>query len=57
MKLFLDTNILIDVVVNRKPWVDEALVLFELAKQQRLSLVVTDFSFINLAYITRKLFS
>lgn len=56
MKLFLDTNILIDVIANRKPWVDEALVLFELAKQQRLSLVVADFSFINLAYITRKLF-
>ena len=57
MKLFLDTNILIDVVANRKPWVDEALVLFELAKQQQFSLVVADFSFINLAYITRKLFS
>lgn len=57
MKLFLDTNILIDVIANRKPWVDEALVLFELAKQQRLSLVVADFSFINLAYITRKFFS
>ena len=57
MKLFLDTNILIDVVANRKPWVDEALVLLELAKQQQLSLVVADFSFINLAYITRKLLS
>ena len=26
MKLFLGTNILIDVIANRKPWVDEALV-------------------------------
>ncbi len=31
MKLFLDTNILIDVVANRQPWVDDALVLLELA--------------------------
>lgn len=57
MKLFLDTNILIDVIANRKPWVDEALVLLELAKQKKLTLIVTDFSFINLAYITRKLFT
>ena len=56
MKLFLDTNILIDVIANRKPWVDEALVLLELAKQKKLTLIVADFSFINLAYITRKLF-
>ena len=57
MKLFLDTNILIDVIANRKPWVDEALVLLELAKQKKLTLIVTDFSFINLDYITRKLFT
>ena len=57
MKLFLDTNILIDVIANRKPWVDEALVLLELAKQKKLTLIVADFSFINLAYITRKLFT
>ena len=57
MKLFLDTNILIDVIANRKPWVDEALVLFELSKQKKLTLIVADFSFINLAYITRKLFT
>lgn len=57
MKLFLDTNILIDVIANRKPWVDEALVLLELAKQKKLTLIVADFSFINQAYITRKLFT
>ena len=57
MKLFLDTNILIDVIANRKPWVDEALVLLELAKQKKLTVIVADFSFINLAYITRKLFT
>lgn len=57
MKLFLDTNILIDVIANRKPWVDEALVLLELAKQKKLTLIVANFSFINLAYITRKLFT
>ena len=55
MKVFLDTNVLIDVVMNRKPWVDDALVLLELANQRKLSLVAVDLSFINIAYITRKM--
>jgi len=29
MKILLDTNVLMDVVANRRPWVDDALVLFE----------------------------
>lgn len=33
MKLFLDTNIIIDVIANRQPWVQEALILLELAKE------------------------
>lgn len=44
MRLFLDTNVLIDVVMNRKPWVDDALVLFELANQRKLSLFAVDLS-------------
>ena len=31
MRVFLDTNILIDIVLNRKPRVDAALVLLELS--------------------------
>lgn len=57
MKLFLDTNVLIDVVMNRKPWVDDALVLLELANQRELSLIAADLSFINISYITRKMLS
>ena len=56
MKVLLDTNILIDVVANRKPWVEDALVLFELANQKKITLVAADYSLINIAYITRKLF-
>ena len=57
VRLFLDTNILIDVVANRQPWVREALILFELARQGKLTLVTTDYSFLNIAYVTRKLYS
>lgn len=57
MKVFLDTNVLMDVVMNRKPWVDDALVLFELANHRKLSLIAADLSFVNISYITRKMLS
>lgn len=56
MRLFLDTNILIDVVADRQPWVREALILFELARQGKLTLLATDYSFVTIAYVTRKLY-
>lgn len=57
VRLFLDTNILIDVAANRQPWVREALILLELARQGKVTLVATDYSFLNIAYVTRKLYS
>lgn len=57
MKLFLDTNVLIDIVAGRNPWVKQALVLLELSKQDHIELVAADFSFINMAYILRKAFT
>ena len=57
MKLFLDTNIIIDGIANRQPWVQEALILLELAKEKKVVLIASDYSFINVAYVTRKLYS
>ena len=55
MKLFLDTNVLIDLVANRKPWVESMLMIFELANQQKVKLIAADCSFINIVYICRKI--
>ena len=57
MKIFLDTNVLVDVVLNRKPWVDDSLILLELANQRKLSLIAADLSFVNISYIVRKMLS
>lgn len=54
MKLFLDTNILVDIAANRSPWVRDALILLQLASQHKVKLVAADYSFINVAYIIRK---
>ena len=39
MRLFLDTNVLIDLIANRKPWVESMLMIFELANQQKIKLI------------------
>ena len=57
MKTFLDTNIIIDLVLNRHPWVRYELVLLELSRQKKLSLAASDISFLNLAYAVRKVMS
>lgn len=57
MKIFLDTNIIIDLVLNRHPWVRYELVLLELSRQKKLSLAASDISFLNLAYAVRKVMS
>ena len=54
MRLFLDTNVLIDLIANRKPWVESMLMIFELANQQKIKLIAADCSFINIVYICRK---
>ena len=54
MKLFLDTNIVLDLLQYREPWVHDTLVLFQLAKEKRVELIVTDLTFVNVVYIAGK---
>ena len=55
MILFLDTNVLIDLVANRKPWVESILMIFELANRKKVRLIAADCSFINIVYICKKI--
>lgn len=57
MKLFLDTNVILDLLENRKPWVHDVMVLFQLAMDKRVDLFVSDLTFVNISYITRKSFT
>ena len=54
MKLFIDTNVVLDLLQYREPWVHDTLVLFQLAKEKRVELIVTDLTFVNVVYITGK---
>lgn len=54
MKVFIDTNILLDVLCKREPFVDDALTLFDLSIDGKIDLIVSDLTLANVKYITRK---
>ena len=56
IRLFLDTNVVLDLLERREPWVYDVEVIFQLAVEKRVELLVSDLTFINIAYIARKSF-
>ena len=53
-KVFLDTNIIIDVLEHRDPFFIQSANLLELGYRKKLHLYATSLSFINGIYISRK---
>ena len=53
-KLFVDTDIALDLLVKREPFYDSAARLFTLADQQKIKIYVSAASFGNLNYILSK---
>ena len=56
-KLFIDTNIIIDLLAQRAPFYESAAHLFALADLQSIQLTVSPLTFSNTYYILRKLLS
>lgn len=54
MKVYVDTNILVDLVCSREPFVEQAQVLFYNACIGRFSLIASALSLVNTMYIGRK---
>ena len=52
--LFLDTNILIDVLANREPFAESAAKLFDLAEKGKVTLMISALSYSNIYYIIKK---
>ena len=53
-KIFIDTNILLDVLCQRPLFKDDAFRLIDLAIDEQLELLIADLSIANIRYITRK---
>lgn len=54
MKVFIDTNIFLDILCRREQFVDDALSIFDMAVDGRIELLISDLSIANIKYITRK---
>jgi predicted nucleic acid-binding protein len=53
-KLFIDTNIVIDLLARRKPYFEDTAVLFSLADKKQIELTVSSLTIANTAYVLLK---
>lgn len=54
MKVLIDTNIILDVLCNRKDFVDDSLKIFKLCEVKKITGYISALSFANIVYIMRK---
>jgi predicted nucleic acid-binding protein len=54
MRILIDTNVILDVALERQPFVEQAIRLLEMAQQTHLTVFVTATTITDLYYITRK---
>lgn len=55
MKVFIDTNILIDFLAARHPFAEDAIALFQLADNEEIELIASDLTIINVIYILTRM--
>jgi predicted nucleic acid-binding protein len=55
MRVFVDTNVLLDVLGKRLPFYDDAAAIWTLAERQQIDAIISAISFTNIFYIVRKL--
>ena len=53
-ELFIDTNVIIDFLIDRRPHSREAAIIFTLIEQKKLKGYVSSLTFSNLYYVLRK---
>lgn len=54
MKVFLDTNIIVDFLIDRGDFTTNATKLFKLSMEGYFDILICDLTIANIAYITRK---
>ncbi|MDD5435455.1 MAG: PIN domain-containing protein [Nitrospira sp.] len=54
MKVLIDTNIVLDIALNRKPFVEHAALIWRLAEQKEITACLSNTSITDIFYIVRK---
>lgn len=57
MRVFLDTNVILDYLGHREPWYNDAATVFDWGAKGIIQLTAASMSFGTLSYLTRKVFS
>ncbi len=55
MRVLLDTDVVLDLVLDREPFADAAAELLALHEQERIEIFVSGITLINVFYVTRKI--
>jgi predicted nucleic acid-binding protein len=54
MNLFIDTNVLIDLIDKREPFYKDVAIIFSLAENKKFKLATSSLSFVNTFYVVSK---
>jgi predicted nucleic acid-binding protein len=54
VKVLIDTNVVLDIALNRKPFVDQAALLWRLAEQKEITACLSNTSITDIFYIVSK---
>ncbi len=53
-KVFVDTNVLLDILLERNPWANDAAVLFSMADRKEIELLCCSLSFSTAIYLMQR---
>ena len=54
MKILVDTNVILDIILSRKPWYTDAALIFSLTKQKLIKSFVSATTVTDIFYISKK---
>lgn len=54
-KVFIDTNVLIDLLLERDPWANDAAVIFSMADRKEIELLCCSLSFSTAVYLMQRM--
>jgi len=55
MRVLVDTNVLVDVIVERRPFYSDSVAIWTLAEQGQITGLISAISFTNIYYVVRRL--
>ena len=54
-KVFLDTNVVLDFILKREGFAEEAAIIFDLGERKKLNLALSSLSINNIDYVVSKM--